>query len=172
MCNLIIIHLSHIHHTARQWTFQTCNEFGFYQTPISKVFSYRFPLKFYVDQCSDIFGSSFNATSLNRAVRRTNRIYGGLHPNTTNVFTVQGSMDPWNTLGLHSSHDGRNMPTVLLNGIVNKYTWYLVFIIFPHLLAGCSHCSDVYEPRESDERQIKMVRLKISKWIGEMLHQR
>lgn len=44
---------------ARQWTWQTCNEFGFYQTSEnpSDVFGDRFKLDFFIQQCMDIYGS-------------------------------------------------------------------------------------------------------------------
>ena len=41
----------------RQWTYQTCNEFGFYQTSTQKnsLFTDRFPVDFFIRQCMDIF---------------------------------------------------------------------------------------------------------------------
>lgn len=42
----------------RQWTYQTCTEFGFYQTSDSKdlVFGDRFPVEFFIRQCEDVYG--------------------------------------------------------------------------------------------------------------------
>lgn len=42
----------------RQWTYQTCTEFGFYQTSNKKtsLFGDKFPADFYVRQCADLFG--------------------------------------------------------------------------------------------------------------------
>lgn len=43
---------------SRQWTYQTCTEFGFYQTSDDKdfVFGDRFPVEFFIRQCEDIYG--------------------------------------------------------------------------------------------------------------------
>lgn len=43
---------------ARQWTYQTCTEFGFYQTSNSpdSVFGDKFNSDFFVRQCADIYG--------------------------------------------------------------------------------------------------------------------
>lgn len=43
----------------RQWTYQTCTEFGFYQTSNnpSCMFGNKFPAEFFVQQCSDVYGS-------------------------------------------------------------------------------------------------------------------
>ena len=41
----------------RQWTYQTCNEFGFYQTSHNKrgTFGDRFGVDFFIKQCMDIY---------------------------------------------------------------------------------------------------------------------
>lgn len=43
---------------SRQWTYQTCTEFGFYQTSDNKslIFGDRFPVAFFIQQCEDIYG--------------------------------------------------------------------------------------------------------------------
>lgn len=43
---------------GRQWTYQTCTEFGFYQTSDKDtlVFGDKFPAEFFVRQCTDIYG--------------------------------------------------------------------------------------------------------------------
>lgn len=43
---------------ARQWTYQTCTEFGFYQTSdnSNSVFGNNFNAEFFVRQCADIYG--------------------------------------------------------------------------------------------------------------------
>lgn len=42
---------------SRQWTYQTCTEFGFYQTSDKKekVFGNRFDAKFFIKQCLDVY---------------------------------------------------------------------------------------------------------------------
>lgn len=54
----LIAFLSIFHILERQWTYQTCVEFGFYQTSStsSELFGPNFPLDFFLKQCSDIYG--------------------------------------------------------------------------------------------------------------------
>ncbi|XP_053690407.1 putative serine protease K12H4.7 [Sabethes cyaneus] len=135
---------------ARQWTYQTCNEFGFYQTSEQpeSVFGNRFPVEFFVRQCTDIYGQKFNAQTLNRAVYRTNTNYGALNPATTNVLYVHGSIDPWHRLGLIESND-IHTPTIFID--------------------GTAHCANMYEPKEDDFPQLKAARVQINSFIGNLL---
>jgi len=53
-----IVYIKLYIHTGRQWTYQTCTEFGFFQTSNQNdhVFGNKFPAEFFIDMCSDIFG--------------------------------------------------------------------------------------------------------------------
>ncbi|KFB44463.1 AGAP005914-PA-like protein [Anopheles sinensis] len=135
---------------ARQWTYQTCNEFGFYQTSNDPdaVFGDRFPVEFFVRQCADIYGARFGAESLARAIYRTNTNYGALNPATTNVLYVHGNIDPWHRLGLTESND-IHTPTILID--------------------GTAHCANMYEPKDSDFPQLKQARLEIDTFITNLL---
>ncbi|XP_049538730.1 putative serine protease F56F10.1 [Anopheles darlingi] len=135
---------------ARQWTFQTCNEFGFYQTSnnASAVFGDRFPAEFFVRQCADIYGARFGEAALARGIYRTNVNYGALNPATTNVLYVHGSIDPWHRLGLTESND-LHTPVIFID--------------------GTAHCANMYEPKESDFPQLKQARLEIDTFITNLL---
>uniref|UniRef100_A0A182MDR6 Serine protease K12H4.7 n=1 Tax=Anopheles culicifacies TaxID=139723 RepID=A0A182MDR6_9DIPT len=135
---------------ARQWTYQTCNEFGFYQTSnnVSLVFGDRFPVEFFVRQCVDVYGARFGSESLARGVYRTNTIYGGLDPATTNVLYVHGNIDPWHRLGLTESND-IHMPAILID--------------------GTAHCANMYEPKDSDPPELKQARMEINTFIVNLL---
>ncbi|XP_055609712.1 putative serine protease K12H4.7 [Uranotaenia lowii] len=137
---------------ARQWTFQTCNEFGFYQTSgqTGSVFGDRFPADFFVRQCADIYGPQYSEQTLIRAVERTNTIYGALNPSTTNVLYVHGSIDPWHALGLTESNSIQQ-PTIYIE--------------------GTAHCANMYEPKEDDFPQLKEARERIVAFIGSLLDQ-
>lgn len=45
--------------SERQWYYQTCTEFGYYQTTNSNnsVFGSLFPLRYYTDICTDLYGN-------------------------------------------------------------------------------------------------------------------
>lgn len=66
LCIYFIIHFMNIEEklyknvfTGRQWTYQTCTEFGFFQTSNQKdsAFSNQFPLDLFIDMCTDTFGN-------------------------------------------------------------------------------------------------------------------
>lgn len=97
MCIYIIDYIA-----GRQWTYQTCTEFGFYQTSDYKTqpFGNKFPLNFFIIQCQDIFDPKFNADLISRGINQTNAIYGGYGIKVTNVVFPNGSIDPWHALGI------------------------------------------------------------------------
>ncbi|XP_055378739.1 putative serine protease K12H4.7 isoform X2 [Condylostylus longicornis] len=136
---------------GRQWTYQTCTEFGFYQTSnnLSAVFGDRFPVDFFIKQCEDIFSTNFDAVELSRAVNRTNTYYGELHPHTTNVLYIHGSIDPWHALGLTKSNK-IELPTIFIN--------------------GTAHCANMYEPRDSDFPQLVKAREEIMQYINHLVY--
>lgn len=140
-----------IPHSAIQWTYQTCNEFGFYQTSNdkAKMFGDRFPLVFFVKQCTDIYGKQFDADTLSNSIDSTNTEYGALHPNTTNVLYVHGSIDPWHALGLIDTNNPA-LPTIYIE--------------------GTAHCANMYEPKDTDFPQLKEARNKIRNYLRDLLH--
>lgn len=99
---------------GRQWTYQTCTEFGFYQTSDStkQPFGNLFPLKLVeklnlpnflnffatiffflsrvsIKQCMDIFGPAFNETENMSGVTSTNTNYGGMKIAGTKVNIIE-----------------------------------------------------------------------------------
>ncbi|CAO1329149.1 unnamed protein product [Diamesa hyperborea] len=136
---------------GRQWTYQTCAEFGFYQTSNDNtlLFGDKFPAEFFVRQCQDIFGKKFNQNSLINAVDRTNINYGALKPTTTNVLYVHGSIDPWHALGLTETSFTQPQPTIYIE--------------------GTAHCANMYEPSDKDLKQLVAARVLIVKYIEKLL---
>ncbi|KAH8318461.1 hypothetical protein KR067_002148 [Drosophila pandora] len=134
----------------RQWTYQTCNEFGFYQTSENKsdTFGDRFGVDFFIRQCMDVFSESMDAKYLQQAVAQTNKHYGALKPETTNVLYVHGSIDPWHALGLVKSANSAT-PTIYID--------------------GTAHCANMYEPAKSDPPQLVAARNKITKYLAKLL---
>lgn len=135
---------------GRQWTFQTCNEFGFYQTSDKKpqIFSDKFPLDFSVTQCEDIFGTKFSKTYLNYVTERTNTLYGALDIEVNNVVFVHGTVDPWHALGITSTVS-QNAPAILVK--------------------GTAHCANMYPPSEDDLPQLKAARVEVGQHIQSWL---
>jgi len=119
---------------SRQWTYQTCHEFGFYQTSENKedIFGDRFGIDYFIRQCMDVFSKNMDAKFLDLVVSGTNNNYGALRPNTTNVLYVHGSIDPWHALGLVKSPNSA-LPTIYIEG-----SFLSIIIAMP------THCDILY----------------------------
>jgi hypothetical protein len=136
---------------SRSWLWQTCNEFGYYQsTDIGyNIFGSAVPVNYYIRTCMDIFGQSFNRTYIDNAVDRTLRKYGGTkNYKGTNVVLPNGSVDPWHALGLYNSTD----PSVI-----------------SILIQGTAHCADMYPSRSQDPSGLTQARQTIQSTIGTWL---
>ncbi|OQR76365.1 putative serine protease K12H4.7-like [Tropilaelaps mercedesae] len=135
---------------GRQWIYQTCVEFGFFQSSSSKdqPFGNQFPVELFVQQCRDIFEDFFDETMLSMGTFHTNTEYGGTWPQLRNVTFPNGSIDPWHAIGiLHNLSDD-----VTANYII-----------------GTAHCADMYPPADTDDYTLKEGRAKIeaqvTKWL-------
>ncbi|KAK9877980.1 hypothetical protein WA026_020195 [Henosepilachna vigintioctopunctata] len=135
---------------ARQWTYQTCTEFGFYQTSSysPQVFGDQFPVDFFIKQCQDIFGSRFDGDFLNQVVDQTNINYGGLDIEVTNVVFVHGSIDPWHALGITKTKN-QDAPAIYIPGV--------------------AHCANMYPKSDSDPPELNQARVEIENYIDKWL---
>ena len=140
----------------RQWTWQTCTEFAFFQTCEAdsecpfKLDPPTMPLASYFWICAKFFGISEEQTR--RAVASTNARYGGDAPGGTRILFPSGSVDPW---------------------IANSFTsqtfaprWEPAFVV-----PGASHHAWTHPPRDSDSDAVKRARAKIEArvdaWLDE-----
>ncbi|XP_054258619.1 putative serine protease K12H4.7 [Macrosteles quadrilineatus] len=137
---------------ARQWTYQTCTEFGYFQSSESKtaLFGEDFPVDFFIQQCADIFGKSFTKDLLDRAVYRSNAMYGGLDLQATRVVYVHGSIDPWHALGITKTRIPQS-PAIYIN--------------------GTAHCANMYPVADNDLPALTAARQQISALIGKWLQE-
>ncbi|XP_065160833.1 putative serine protease K12H4.7 [Atheta coriaria] len=135
---------------GRQWTYQTCIEFGFFQSSTYKpqVFGDSFPADFFIQQCVDIFGMKYNASFLEDAVERTNILYGALNIDVSNVVFVHGSIDPWHALGITKTVN-QNAPAIYIE--------------------GTAHCANMYPERGDDLPALKAARVQVANLIDSWL---
>ena len=89
---------------VRQWYYLSCNEFAGFQTSTSKnqIFGSSFPLAYFVRKCIDMFDVPYTLQQITSNVDKINKLYGGLAPNVTNVYTTQGQLDPFIEGGLQT----------------------------------------------------------------------
>ncbi|KAH0535652.1 hypothetical protein KQX54_017950 [Cotesia glomerata] len=135
---------------GRQWFYQTCTEFGFFQTSTARpeLFSEMFPVDFFVQQCTDVFGPRYNIHLLESSVERSNLLYGGLHIEVSNVVYVHGSIDPWHALGITNSSNPLT-PAIYIN--------------------GTAHCANMYPASPSDLPDLVKARQKVGAIIRDWL---
>jgi serine protease 16 len=113
---------------TRSWLWQTCNEFGFYQTchqdsdcPFARGFHG-------LDQDFEICQVAFNVTSqtVPANVYKTRELYKGWNMNTTRVFNVNGEVDPWSTLAITKDHGTQKLPNDMVQGASHHFWTHAV----------------------------------------------
>ncbi|XP_032597694.1 putative serine protease K12H4.7 [Drosophila grimshawi] len=89
----------------RQWLYQTCNEYGWYQTSSSSAqpFGTKFPLALFTTMCADLYGSQYTNSFIERQLANTNTYFGGMSPNVKNVYLTHGQLDPWRAMGIQTT---------------------------------------------------------------------
>lgn len=134
---------------GRQWMYQTCTEFGYFQSSdsVSQPFS-GFPLSYHIQQCTDIYGMAFILPMVTGAVGQTNENYGGLNIQSSRIIFSNGLIDPWHALGITT-----NLSSDL--------------IAFP--MEDAAHCADMYPSRPEEPAALPAVRKQIFEHLTEWL---
>ncbi|XP_059806855.1 thymus-specific serine protease [Hypanus sabinus] len=129
----------------RQWYYQTCSEFGYYQTcedkscPLSRWLT----LPSQVDICAQVFGIA--ASSVQGAVSFTNEYYGADKPKSSRIVFVNGDIDPWHALSVLKNQSHSEL-AVLIN--------------------GTAHCANMHPPKQDDPLSLQQARKRIDDQIG------
>lgn len=139
---------------ARSWVYQTCNEFGYYQTSdsVNQPFHSFKPLSgltYSRKMCFD----AYNGWTSDPATEFTNEKYGGTAVEATNVVWTSGSIDPWHALGVTNY----SQPLPLYPSEIPVY------------ILGTAHCNDLKAPKDTDPAPLtearEIVSKKISQWL-------
>ena len=117
----------------RPWTYQTCNEFGYFQTTdsLEQPFSSwtELNMTFYQDICFEAFDGWENTPQ----TTWINSLFGGVNIAGTNIIFPTGSIDPWHVLGIYDETPSLSDPT-----------------LEPLFISGTAHCHDMSTPWHSD----------------------
>lgn len=136
----------------RVWMYQTCTEYGYFQTAPKNnpVRSKEITMEYYQELCNYAFD---NTTHLDTDA--TNARFGGLNSYATDVMFTNGQKDPWSRLGITNSffpddEDKRKdwMVKVILNG---------------------SHCDDLGTPSIDDSVSLNETRAALSENIVRLI---
>uniref|UniRef100_A0A672I0S3 Thymus-specific serine protease-like n=1 Tax=Salarias fasciatus TaxID=181472 RepID=A0A672I0S3_SALFA len=121
---------------GRQWIYQTCSEFGFYQSTDSPNQPFTgFPLQYQVKQCASFYNIS--AEQVAEAVAQTNEYYGSYDIRSSRIVFPNGSIDPWHALGI-TQDISPDLPAVFIK--------------------GTAHCANMYPARSEDLPQLSLAR--------------
>lgn len=130
---------------TRQWVWQTCNEFGYFQTSNEQnsLLSSTVPYTLYTKTCRDAYTTWFTDANVKKRIDYTNSVYKGKKADP-NVCYVHGSIDPWKALGI-----GEDQGAIIIE--------------------GTSHCADMNTPSSGDLPSLKAGREKITKFLDKKL---
>ncbi|EGT48966.1 hypothetical protein CAEBREN_19097 [Caenorhabditis brenneri] len=140
----------------RAWVWQTCTEFGYYQSTASATAGPWFggvanlPAQYYIDECTAIYGAAYNTQEVQNAVDYTNQYYGGRdNLNTDRILLPNGDIDPWHALGKLNSNNTNIVPVVI---------------------NGTAHCADMYGASSLDSIYLTNARQKIANVLAGWLN--
>lgn len=112
----------------RSWLYQTCTEFGFYQTCLDDC-----PFASYwhqVDMDLEICYRVFNITNVYDNVQNSLDHYGGkafVNTDATNILSINGNVDPWSVLGLKENDStSYRLPTKIVDGASHHFWTHAV----------------------------------------------
>ncbi|XP_066259153.1 putative serine protease K12H4.7 [Euwallacea similis] len=133
---------------SRQWLYQTCTEYGFFQTSsqTNPIFSSRFDVTFFTDLCADVFGAQFTPSFTSAAIHATNVQYGGVNAPISNVVHFHGRIDPWHALGKLETTDDAGDRVIIVD--------------------DASHCASMYDISNTDSVDLANAKREIDRLVG------
>mmetsp|Transcript_10790 Transcript_10790/g.16409 ORF Transcript_10790/g.16409 Transcript_10790/m.16409 type:complete len:496 (-) Transcript_10790:218-1705(-) len=134
---------------GRPWTYQTCNEFGYYQTTDSKNQPFHSWTELNMDFYRDMCYESFDGWKSDPQTEWMNEVYGDIHIDGTDIIFPAGTIDPWHALGITNSTPPLPQPT-------EKELYIL----------GTAHCNDLYAPANSDPQSLTDARAVIADQVA------
>ena len=144
----------------RQWTWQYCTEFGYFQEPneVYQTRSSALSIDYWLDFCHRVFDYSLLPP---QSDFYNTYLYKGLNITGENIFFFTASEDPWQYAGMRKIHDPSHQ-----SGMASY-----------HISCDtCAHCVDLHAEREDDPMELKWGRYSayhtIGKWLAEDLEKR
>ena len=115
------------HETLDYWGWQTCTEFGFYQTcDVGSGCFYTQGINLLGDMdgfCATDYGIS--QAQIHASIAQTNAHYGADRPdlvhNASRIYYVNGDVDPWSGLSILPPGHSAALPTLLVEGASHHF---------------------------------------------------
>ncbi|KYQ93111.1 peptidase S28 family protein [Tieghemostelium lacteum] len=110
----------------RQWWYQVCTEFGYFQNAPSSgsIRSSFVNMTYHKDHCLQVFGLLKDGSQLWPDTEAVNYYYGGNHTAGTNIIFTEGSQDPWSRSSI----------------LHEEYATEPLFVV---TCENCGHCVDL-----------------------------
>eukprot|EP00698_Gefionella_okellyi_P015596 TRINITY_DN4411_c0_g1_i1.p1 TRINITY_DN4411_c0_g1~~TRINITY_DN4411_c0_g1_i1.p1 ORF type:complete len:445 (-),score=107.57 TRINITY_DN4411_c0_g1_i1:90-1424(-) len=124
----------------RSWWFQTCTDFGYFQTDSHGLFNSAINLQWYLDVCTAAFGLQMDFLPNTGAI---NTAFGAQKPAGSNIFFTNGLQDPWANLGITSDVSDSETANVYTGG----------------------HCAPFHAPSALDPQNLIDVRNAMKKFV-------
>lgn len=88
--------------SARQYLYQTCNEFGNFFTTSSmhQPFGNRLFFTSQISECKKYFGPKYTIDYINNKIDETMAKYGSQEPHVDKVYFTKAEHDPWRYAGV------------------------------------------------------------------------
>ena len=152
---------------SRQWFYQTCTEFGYWQTappaPMKRWRSKFITVAYYENGCRDTFGTLDMPRIPN--VDYINTVYKGQSIHTSRIVYVNGEIDPWRRLSVSAEPDSPAPPRN-----PNSPTEPM-FVV-----KGGSHCTDLGGYRPTNSASLNETRIKVDeaivRWLSDTVARR
>ncbi|KAI5626362.1 thymus-specific serine protease, partial [Silurus asotus] len=130
----------------RQWYYQTCTEFGFYQTcdDASCPFMRTLTLQDHTQPCLQLFEIPEHTLPMNIAF--TNQYYGGDQARTQRVLYINGDIDPWMELSIVHNGTGVDEDRAIV-------------------IHGTAHCADMNPAYSGDRPSLRRARKEIERHV-------
>ena len=142
----------------RQWIYQTCTEWGFYQTLESDKQVYgpkdAVKLELFTKLCADAYSPKINTAFLLDSSDRSRDAYGGWYYQATNVALANGNIDPWHAISLFEKC-GHRHPSIT-----------------NHFSEGTSHCAILYPEEPYDPASIIQARKEVAQVVADWIKAR
>ncbi|SPP83761.1 thymus-specific serine protease [Drosophila guanche] len=134
--------------TGLPWIYQTCSEFGWYQSSGSpnQPFGSSFPATLYTDTCHDAFSPNYTLNHIEANTAATNAEFRGIDIDVNNVYWTQGGLDPWSKVGAGEAQGATIIPQA-------------------------SHCSDLGSISLNDSPVLMASKLKLKQLVKDWLAQ-
>lgn len=114
--------ISNPENPERSWIYQTCTEWGFYQTcEVGSSCPYTqglHTLDIDYDICQQAF--SVNSSTVDEQIQFANAQYGGSNIQATRIMYPNGQIDPWHALGVLTAPNAQE-PTLMVEGASHHF---------------------------------------------------